>query len=86
MERFKPKDVYIEVTTNGPGDLHQRLSFPNGTEKSGPVRVDTCDEGEEVFSDLSRRQNPVYVGTQKGWYDFVNRLLASRGQHIDFPT
>jgi hypothetical protein len=86
MERYSPKDVKITVTTNGPGELRQQLSFPDGTQKSGSVRINACEEGDEVLYDLSRRPNPVFVGTQAGWYRTINNLLASRGQHIDFPT
>ncbi|MBP6993995.1 hypothetical protein KBB12_02030 [Candidatus Woesebacteria bacterium] len=85
MERFNPRDVKIVVTTHGRGDLRQQLSFPDGTMKEGQVAFrDLCEEGDELLSDLSRRPNPVYQGTQGGWHRYVNGLLASRGQHIDF--
>lgn len=53
MERFSPKAVKITITTNGPGDLRQKLFFPDGTEKSGSVRIDACEEGDEALMILS---------------------------------
>ncbi|MFA5136160.1 MAG: hypothetical protein WC489_02095 [Patescibacteria group bacterium] len=85
MERFNPAMVQIEVTTRGRGRLYQVLSFPDGTKKEGPVCMTTCDEGEDLLHDLSRRVNPVFTGTQLGWYSFINGLLGSRGQSMDFP-
>lgn len=85
MERIKANQVQIHVTTKGPGELYQVLTFPDGSVKKGPVRINTCEEGDEVLWDLSRFRNPIFVGTQLGWYHKINQLLASRGQCINFP-
>ena len=85
MERVSATKVQIVVTTKGPNNLQQVLTFPDGSKKERPVRINTCEEGDEVLYALSVRENPVFIGTQRGWYLLINGLLASRHQHIDFP-
>lgn len=84
-ERHKPQDVKVVITAKD-GNLYQKVILPNGRNKTGLFQIDgVCEEGEELLDDLARRPNPVYEGTQRGWWDYLNSLLASRGQSFHFP-
>jgi hypothetical protein len=87
MERRYPaSEVQIVVTTLGPDSLWQVLTFPDGSTIEGFVEIERlCEEGDELLHEMSRQSNPIYVGTQKDWYDTLNRYLLSRGQYFNFP-